>query len=125
MNKHGNESMVYLCLFPNKKVYVGCTCDINKRIQAHLNTAKKVSKMTEKEEYWGYNKPFYDELEKEKKNVKWYILEENIPEEKCTEREQYWIDYYDAMNSDKGYNHSRAKACNYKYNVVVGIPEVN
>lgn len=32
------------------------------------------------------------------------ILEKDIPIEKLTEREQYWIDYYDVCNPNKGYN---------------------
>lgn len=32
------------------------------------------------------------------------ILEKDIPFDKLTEREQYWIDYYDVCNADKGYN---------------------
>lgn len=34
------------------------------------------------------------------------ILEDNIATDKLSERENYWINYYDATNNNKGYNRS-------------------
>ena len=83
----------------NRKVYIGQSIDINRRIQDHkflLNTNKHHSEHLQR----AYNK--YG-----KENFKFEIIEE-CDEEKLTEREQYWIDFYGGYNSQNNYNNKEA-----------------
>ncbi len=74
----------------NGKSYVGQTCQkINNR-QKNGNGYKKQEKFYNDIELYGWE------------NFEHIILEENIPEDKVDEREQYWIAYYNCIKN--GYN---------------------
>lgn len=79
----------------NNKVYIGKTKNIE---DPNIRWANGK----------GYSRqPFYkDILEYGWENFEHIILETNIPNELIVERENYWINFYDAMNPDKGYNQS-------------------
>lgn len=77
----------------NQKVYIGKTKHIeNPNIR--WSNGKGYS-----------NQPFYDEILKYGwENFEHIILETNIPDNLIVERENYWINFYDAINPEKGYN---------------------
>lgn len=82
---------IYKIDFPNGKSYVGQSKDIKSRIMRHNNIRN------------------YPEIVVEKAIGKYGIIEEfYILEETSIEnlnnREQYWIEYYDLNNREKGYN---------------------
>ena len=81
---------VYMIMFPNTKVYIGCTG-------------------TEPWRRWGVKKQRNKDLmaayeEFGKNNCDYFILEDSLREEEAYEREKYWIDFYDATNLENGYN---------------------
>lgn len=83
----------------NKRVYVGQSKDIENRWKEHkdaLNAGIHPNQHLQR----SWNK--YGE-----KNFIFSILEE-CAEDKLTEREQYWIDYYGGINSNNTYNFREA-----------------
>lgn len=79
----------------NGKVYVGSSVDIHKRKRWHirdLRGGRHHSRYFQR----AWNK--YGESAFE-----WRVLE-CCSKEKCIACEQYWIDYYDAANRERGYN---------------------
>lgn len=65
---------------------------------------------------YGYsNQPFFEDIVKFGwDNFEHYILESNIEDDKIEERENYWIDYFDSMNPDKGYNARKGSSLSQK-----------
>lgn len=47
-------------------------------------------------------------------NFKEEIIEDNIPLEELNKKERYWINFYDSINPDKGYN----KNCGSPYSLI-------
>lgn len=80
--------------FVNSKCYIGQTIDHNRRSYEHFASLKRQDHHSRKLQY-AFNKygrqSFYVE-----------VLESDIPSIKSTEREKYWIEYYDSFN--EGYN---------------------
>lgn len=83
----------------NQKIYIGQTKDFERRKREHYNHG-----------YNRVNKVLYSAMEKYGNNN--FIMEkiEEVEDEKTNEREQYWIEYYDATNQEKGYNINLADA---------------
>ena len=79
----------------NNKVYIGQAVNINNRWKGHLKELKH-NNHTNRHLQNAWNK--YGE-----ENFKFDIIEE-CEEDKLTEREQYWIDYYGGLNSSDNYN---------------------
>lgn len=77
----------------NQKVYIGQTKDFGRRKREHYNHG-----------YGRVNKVLYSAMEKYGNDN--FIMEEIeiVEDEKANEREQYWIEYYDSTNQEKGYN---------------------
>lgn len=109
----------------NGKVYVGCTEDFQTRIAAHfaeLRGGKKVRLVAPgKREGTQWQKDF-DSYGRDAFKV--YILEDNIPPADAYNREDYWIEYYDATNPKYGYNFIKG-GVRYPVAVEPGIPERN
>ena len=79
----------------NNKIYIGSSIDIKSRWQKHKNLLKT-------------GKHFNDHLQASynlygRKNFKYEIIKK-YPEDKLIIKEQYYIDKYDSMNPDNGYN---------------------
>lgn len=93
--------VVYLITnLTNSKVYVGSAVNMKKRIERHYRELRK-----------GYhiNKHFYNAWNKNPHSFEVTVLEyvDYTDKKDLTylhEREQYWINYYDALNPNKGYN---------------------
>lgn len=83
----------------NNKVYIGQAIDIDKRWYEHINDLKN-NKHINKHLQRAWNK--YRE-----ENFKFEVIEDCV-EDKLTEREQYWIDYYEGINSKNNYNFRNA-----------------
>lgn len=79
----------------NGKVYIGQSVDIYRRIWEHSNELKNNN------HYNKYLQRAYNKYGEE--NFKFEIIEE-CEEDSLTEREQYWIDYYNGINSIDNYN---------------------
>ena len=77
----------------NGKKYVGQAQNFRKRMYAYQKGQFNLYMKSEIEEY---------RLE----NFEIHILEKDIPFEKLTEREQYWINYHCSYDEEKGYNRS-------------------
>lgn len=85
----------------NNKVYVGQAIDLEKRLSEHrfsLLGNRHINKHLQN----AWNK--YGE-----ENFKFEVIEV-CSEDKLTEREQYWIDYYGGMNSNNNYNQREASS---------------
>lgn len=92
-----SNSGVYLILnLVNNKVYIGsCTKKVRNRIRGHISELR-TNKHPNRYLQYSFNKHKII-------NFKFYMIERCHPN-KCIEREQYWIDYYNSFNRDKGYN---------------------
>lgn len=95
--KNTNISGIYKIDFPNNKSYIGQSQNIYRRIMEHnryafLGHGKHSIQICEK----AINK--YGQI----KQI--IILQKNIPLEKLSEREKYWINFYQTTNKEKGYN---------------------
>lgn len=77
----------------NGKKYVGQAQNFRRRMYAYQKGQFNLYMKSEIEEYG---------LE----NFEIHILEKDIPFEKLTEREQYWINYHCSYDEEKGYNRS-------------------
>ena len=77
----------------NNKVYIGKTKNIDNPNIRWANGK-------------GYShQPFYEDIIKYGwENFEHIILETDIPDELIVEKENYWINFYEAMNPEKGYN---------------------
>jgi group I intron endonuclease len=88
----------------NNKPYVGKTGKtIEKRWKEHYYEARRWQKCAETGTNFGYNSRLYPAMTKygyENFNIQ--LLEETASVEEMNQREQYWIDFYDARNN--GYN---------------------
>lgn len=91
---------------PNKKMYIGCTKNVEARIQSHFsqlelqrkdryNSKSKTRTTSEwQEDYNTYGKGAFE----------YYILESGIDPSVKAHAEKKWINTYDTCNPQKGYN---------------------
>lgn len=80
----------------NNKVYIGKSVDIAKRIREYRYEINR-----------GHTRPIVSALRKYGfENFEFSIIEQcdELSNEELLQREQYWMDYYDSQNPDKGYN---------------------
>lgn len=82
---------IYSHIFPNGKVYIGLS---------HIKPHRRFR------EGKGYKGQFVYKaiLKYGWENIQHKILEENLTFEEAIEREKYYIDKFDSMNKEKGYN---------------------
>ena len=81
----------------NNKIYIGQSICIEKRWKEHQNNAFNINTHT-------YNYPLYRAIRKYGlENFQFTVIEETSIEN-LTEEEQYWIDYYNTLNPNLGYN---------------------
>ena len=85
-----NLSGIYKIDFPNGKCYIGKAVDIKRRMSEH-NTDTRQLLYLPVTKYFQNNIPYF------------YILEE-VSRENLSEREIYWITFYESNNREKGYN---------------------
>lgn len=85
-----NLSGIYKIDFPNGKCYIGKAVDIKRRMSEH-NTDTRQLLYLPVTKYFQNNIPYF------------YILEE-VSRDKLSEREVYWIAFYESNNKEKGYN---------------------
>lgn len=83
----------------NGKVYIGQSVNIENRWQSHIH-ALEINEHS--------NKHLQNSWNKYGSSVFIFTVLEECTEDKLTEREQYWIDYYGGINSDKNYNNRDA-----------------
>lgn len=83
----------------NGKVYIGQAKNVKERFSEHRQDLRK-NKHINKHLQHSWNK--YSE-----NNFKFEVIEE-CEEDRLTEREQYWIDYYGGLNSTNNYNQKDA-----------------
>lgn len=89
-----DKCCIYMCVFPNNKVYIGLTRDLYNRKKDHLHNARKDSSIMFHRAIRKYGE---DSLE-------WKILEENLSREQADEKERLYIDLYKSTHRDYGYN---------------------
>lgn len=81
----------------NNKIYIGQSICIEKRWKEHQNNAFNINTHT-------YNYPLYRAIRKYGlENFQFTVIEETSIEN-LTEEEQYWIDYYNTLDPNLGYN---------------------
>lgn len=88
------KSGIYMWTSPSGKIYIGQAKNLRERYNEFMRPNHR---------YAG------EAIENARKKypdfTKWkYQILEECEEEKLNEREQYWIEYYDSNNSQKGYN---------------------
>ena len=98
------------------KIYVGQTTRYHKRIREHFGLSS-------------LNDDFHTELRKFPDNFEYGILEDNISESQLSEREIFWIKYYDATNTGynkdlKGYWGLRGEKQSQKMKDIMSNPEL-
>lgn len=78
----------------NGKVYIGQSIDTNRRFRQHKNSINKniICSL-----YRAINKYGIE-------NFEFVVLEYITDKEKLTEKEQFWLDYYQSYNPEFGYN---------------------
>lgn len=88
--------IIYKISFPNNKVYIGQTKNIDKRIREHLGEAKR-----------GKDSKVYRAIRKYKiSKENFSIIEENIETKEIADiREIFWIEYYNSFKG--GYNSTK------------------
>ena len=81
----------------NGKVYIGQSIDIERRIRIHKYAGFDSARHE-------YNYPLYRSIRKY--GIENFIFEiiEQCKKDELGKKEQYWIDFYDSINPDKGYN---------------------
>lgn len=80
----------------NNKIYIGKSVDIAKRLREYRYEVNR-----------GHTRPIISAMRKYGfENFQFSIIEEcdSLTNEQLLEREQYWIEFYDAKNPNKGYN---------------------
>jgi group I intron endonuclease len=87
----GPKGIIYKITSPSGKVYVGQTVrSFEKRMQEHRDVKSKCSAVRNAIDKYG------DEM-------KYEIIEDNVPQEQLDEREIYWISYFNSLRPN-GYN---------------------
>src|SRR6056300_1879275 len=87
----GPKGIIYKITSPSGKVYVGQTIrSFEKRMQEHRDVKSKCSAVRNAIDKYG------DEM-------KYEIIEDNVPQEQLDEREIYWISYFNSLRPN-GYN---------------------
>ena len=92
--------IIYRCLLPNGKSYIGQTHrEFKERINEHIRKSKIKTEI-------GYDYPFYRAIRKYGvDNLKWSIIDYANTSDELNEKEKYWISYYDTyILNKKGYN---------------------
>ncbi len=99
-----NSDIYAIRCMENGKVYIGRTYRLDVRIREHFLALRKgkTDKLNTTYKKSGfqadYNKYGEDAFEV-------YIIEQDVPPERCQERENYWITHYDSTNPKRGYNY--------------------
>lgn len=100
------DSVVYaIRCKENGKVYIGCTSRIFERIDRHFSDLRLGRKMLK-------GKPDSFQLDYNRFGecvFEVYIIESGVKWDDRAERENHWIDYYDATNPAYGYNRYESK----------------
>ena len=101
-----HPSTIYaICCKVNHRVYIGRTYRLKKRIHEHFTELRKGQKTA-----FVYEGPRtlslfqrdYNKYGEESFEV--YILEQDVPPDKCKEREAFWIHEYHSTDPKHGYN---------------------
>ena len=118
MDKQKNSTIYAIRCKENGKVYVGRTTDVKKRFRSHISKMRSWSASIGKN-LSGKRHVMQDDYDKYgEESIELYILEENVPPEKATGRELYWMRRYNSGNPQFGYNKISARA---EINLEVGI----
>lgn len=94
------QVIVYMCLLPNGKRYIGQTHrELKDRISEHIRKSKVKTEA-------GYNYPFYRAIRKYGiENLEWSIIDYADSSEQLNTKEKYWISHYDTyIQNGNGYN---------------------
>lgn len=104
-----------------QRIYIGCTNNLEARIPAHFKELKdgRKKRYGEKASLWQED---YDTHGRDSFLV--YILEKDIPIERAAEREQFWIDKYQARDKARGYNYREPVPKRYPFKVEPGMPPI-
>lgn len=89
----------------NDKVYIGRSYRFEARIREHFLELRKGKKTEYRPGYGRVSSDFqvdYNKYGEEYFEV--YVLETDVPPEKCKEREAYWIKEYNSTSPQFGYN---------------------
>lgn len=90
---------------PTGRIYIGRTYRFEQRIKEHFIELRRYQKLRTNRKGIRVSSNFQDDYNKYGEAAfEVYVLQENVPPEQCQEREAYWIDYYNTVNPNCGYN---------------------
>ena len=99
-----NESCVYaIRCKENGKVYIGCSTDVGARFFMHMWELGRGCKARSNPEWQNDFHRFGEEA------FEVYVLEDGVAQAARKDRENHWIDVYQSINPQCGYNRRRAK----------------
>ena len=86
-----NLSCIYKLDFPNNKIYIGKSIDLKRRMREH-NKPNEIETVVDRaiKKYYG--------------KIPEVTILERCKVERLSEREKYWISYYQATDRNIGYN---------------------
>jgi predicted GIY-YIG superfamily endonuclease len=92
-------NVIYKCICPNGKLYIGQASNFKKRMNAHKKSYMNVNCLD-------YNSIFHRAIRKYGfENIKWEIIMDNLPTKQHLDMwERLWIFIEDATNPSLGYN---------------------
>lgn len=93
-------SGIYLIEYPNKKIYIGQAQNIHLRVLEH-NSRAKVGRRGDKRPLQLCDKKIREYFDN---GIKEYIVLEECSIDELDSREDYWIEYYNALDKNIGYN---------------------
>lgn len=86
------------------RVYIGRTYRLEARLKEHFTELRQGRKTYYKDGQQTMSNMQRDYDKYGENNFEVYIIEENVPPERCKEREAYWIEKYRATDLSYGYN---------------------
>ena len=89
----------------SSRVYIGRTYRLEARLKEHFSELRRGMKTWYAAEEGRHISQFQKDYNKYgEENFQVYILEKDVPPEKCKEREAFWIDEYHSADPRYGYN---------------------
>lgn len=105
------------------RIYIGRSYRFKERVKEHFQELRRCKKDRIQRDGRRITTDFQDDYNKYgESSFEAYILEEEVPPERCQEREAYWIGFYETTNPNKGYNVRDERLRDPEIEIKWGIP---